>query len=48
MNLPDSQIEVHRDPQGATYTTRVVVGADQTFTTRAIPSTAIKGTDLLP
>ena len=48
VNLPDAQIEVHRDPQGGAYASRLVIRFGETFTTPVRPGGVIKAADLLP
>jgi Uma2 family endonuclease len=48
VNLPQRQLEVHRDPVGTEYRSITVYGEQETVTPLAAPQAAIPVTDLLP
>jgi Uma2 family endonuclease len=48
VNLPESQLEVDRDPQGEAFGSCVVFSAGQTVATLARPDAPIAVADLLP
>ena len=48
VNLPDAQIEVHREPRGETYASRQVFRAGQSIAALDRPDAVIAVADLLP
>jgi Uma2 family endonuclease len=48
LNLPDHRLEVHRQPDGEAYATRLVLDAEQRVCPLAAPGCEIRVADLLP
>lgn len=48
VNLVDRVLEVHRDPAGDAYRTKMTLGPNETISPLARPETAISVADLLP
>lgn len=48
VNLPDAQVEVHREPHGETYASRQVFRSGQTISALNRPDAVIAVADLLP